>query len=64
MPNKMSAEASDDNCRSTQCGIVRHSTLRLSPVLVGQFEFLEWTPDDHCGTRASLACPKIKSRRL
>jgi ATP-dependent DNA ligase len=28
-------------------GIVRHSTLWLEPVLVGQFEFLEWTPDNH-----------------
>jgi ATP-dependent DNA ligase len=28
-------------------GIVRRSTLWLKPVLVGQFEFREWTPDNH-----------------
>ena len=28
-------------------GIVRHSTLWLKPILVGQFEFVEWTPDNH-----------------
>ena len=28
-------------------GIVRHSTLWLKPVLVGQFEFLEWTGENH-----------------
>ena len=28
-------------------GIVRHSTLWLKPVLVGQFEFAEWTSYNH-----------------
>ena len=28
-------------------GIVRHSALWLKPVFVGQFEFVEWTPDGH-----------------
>jgi ATP-dependent DNA ligase len=28
-------------------GIVRHSTLWLKPVLVGQFEYVEWTGDAH-----------------
>ena len=28
-------------------GIVRHSTLWLKPVLVGQFEFVEWTDGAH-----------------
>jgi ATP-dependent DNA ligase len=28
-------------------GIVRHSTLWLKPVLVGQFEFVEWTDVHH-----------------
>ena len=28
-------------------GIVRHSTLWLKPLLVAQFEYVEWTPDNH-----------------
>jgi len=28
-------------------GIVRHSTLWLEPMLVGQFEYVEWTEDAH-----------------
>jgi ATP-dependent DNA ligase len=28
-------------------GIVRHSTLWLKPKLVGQFDFAEWTPENH-----------------
>ena len=47
MPNKITAERNIDNTRSTLCGIVRHSTLWLKPVLLGQFEFVEWTPDNH-----------------
>ena len=41
------AERSNDNTGNTRCGIVRHSTLWLKPVLVGQFEFLEWTGENH-----------------
>ena len=37
----------DDNTGSTRCGVVRHSTLWLEPVLVAQFEYVEWTPDTH-----------------
>ena len=40
------AELTDENVRNAPSGIVRHSTLWLKPVLVGQFEFLEWTPDN------------------
>jgi len=35
------------SCGKNACDIVRHSTLWLKPVLVGQFEFTEWTPDNH-----------------
>ena len=35
------------NTCNTRCGIVRHSTLWLKPMLIGQFEFREWTPDNH-----------------
>jgi ATP-dependent DNA ligase len=34
-------------CPENACGIVRYSTLWLKPVLVGQFEFVEWTGDGH-----------------
>ncbi len=33
--------------RQNTYGIVRDSTLWLKPVLVGQFEFVEWTEDAH-----------------
>src|SRR4051794_35420999 len=36
-----------DNARKNSCGIVLHSRLWVKPVLVGQFEFVEWTPDHH-----------------
>jgi len=32
----------------------------LKPVLVGQFEFREWTADDICGIRGSWPCGMIK----
>jgi ATP-dependent DNA ligase len=41
------AERSNDKAGDTRCGIVRYSTLWLKPVLVGQFEFREWTSDNH-----------------
>jgi hypothetical protein len=41
------AERRNDNTGNTRCGIVRHSTLWLKPELVGQFEFVEWTSDNH-----------------
>jgi bifunctional non-homologous end joining protein LigD len=47
MPKQNDAERSNDNTGNTRCGIVGHSTLWLKPVLVGQVEFLEWTPDNH-----------------
>jgi hypothetical protein len=47
MPKQNDAERSNDNTDNTRCGIVRHSTLWLKPVLVGRFEFLEWTADRH-----------------
>jgi ATP-dependent DNA ligase len=47
MPKRKGAERRNDNTGSRRCGIVRHSTLWLKPVLVGQFEFTEWTPDNH-----------------
>jgi ATP-dependent DNA ligase len=33
-----------EDCR---CGIVRHSTLWVGPVLVSEVEFVEWTPEGH-----------------
>jgi ATP-dependent DNA ligase len=47
MPKQNDTEGSNENTGNTRCGIVRHSTLWLKPVLVGQFEFREWTPDNH-----------------
>jgi ATP-dependent DNA ligase len=47
MPKQNNAERSNDNTGNTRCGIVRHPTLWLRPVLVGQFEFVEWTQDAH-----------------
>jgi ATP-dependent DNA ligase len=47
MPNKMTLNAQNDNTGNSRCGIVRHSTLWLQPVLVGQFEFVEWTDVHH-----------------
>ena len=32
----------------------------LKPVLVGQFEFLEWTPDNHCGILGSSVSGTIE----
>jgi ATP-dependent DNA ligase len=32
---------------ATSDAAVRHSTLWVKPVLVGQFEFVEWTEDAH-----------------
>src|SRR5262245_7860435 len=40
-------ELTDENARNAPCGIFRHSTLWLKPVLVGQIEFTEWTPEGH-----------------
>lgn len=47
MPKQNDAERSNDNTGNTRRGIVRHSTLWLKPQLVGQFEFVEWTGDNH-----------------
>ena len=47
MPKQRDAGRSNDNAGNTRCGIVRHSTLWVKPELVGQFEFVEWTPDRH-----------------
>ena len=47
MPNKLARKCGDDDDYGIRYGIVRHSALWLKPALVGQFEFLEWTPDDH-----------------
>jgi hypothetical protein len=47
MPKQRDARRSNDNTGNARCGIVRHSTLWLKPILVGQFEFVEWTPDNH-----------------
>ena len=47
MPKQNDAERSNDNTGNTRRGIVRHSTLWLKPVLVGQFEFVEWTDVNH-----------------
>jgi hypothetical protein len=35
----------------------------LMPVLVGQFEFLEWTPDDHLRHSRFVGLRKDKTRR-
>jgi hypothetical protein len=40
----------NDAARSLSFGIFLHATLWLKPVLVGQFEFLEWTPDRICAS--------------
>jgi ATP-dependent DNA ligase len=47
MPNKMTAERTNDNNSNSRYGIVRNSALWLKPVLVGQFEFVEFTPEGH-----------------
>jgi len=47
MPKRNGAERRNDNTGNSRCGIVRHSTLWLKPVLVAQFEFVEWTEDVH-----------------
>lgn len=44
---QLRAEASRIGYPRNAYGIIRHSTLWLKPVLVGQFEFVEWTPDGH-----------------
>ena len=41
------AERSNENTRNALCGIVQDSAWWVNPVLVGQFEFTEWTPDNH-----------------
>ena len=35
----------------------------LKPMLAGQFEFLEWTGDNHLGIQSSLGCGKISKPR-
>lgn len=47
MPKDCRVERRNNNATEILCGISRHSTLWLKPVLVGQFEFVEWTPDNH-----------------
>jgi ATP-dependent DNA ligase len=47
MPNERTPNVSDGNSGNTRFGIFGYSTLWLKPVLVGQFEFVEWTPDNH-----------------
>ena len=47
MPNRNDAERRNDNSGNSRFGIVRHSTLWIKPVLVGQFEFTECMPDNH-----------------
>src|SRR5262245_7646237 len=41
------SDFTDENARNAPCGIVRHSTVWLKPVLFGQFEFTEWMPEGH-----------------
>ncbi len=41
------SELTDESGRSAACGITRHTTFWVKPSLVGQFEFVEWTPDNH-----------------
>ena len=44
------AESPNNKTDRWGCGIVRHSTLWLKPQLVGQFEYVEWTPDGICAS--------------
>jgi ATP-dependent DNA ligase len=41
------AGRSNENTRNTRCGIIQDSAWWVKPVLVGRFEFTEWTPDNH-----------------
>ena len=43
MPIKLPPKSCAHNAR----GIVRHSTLWLKPLIVGDFEYKEWTGDGH-----------------
>jgi ATP-dependent DNA ligase len=47
IPTRLRAERAIDQTRPNAYGIVRHSTLWLKPVVVAQFEFVEWTSDAH-----------------
>jgi ATP-dependent DNA ligase len=53
----------NDVARRLSCGIFRHATLWLKPVLVGQFEFVEWTPDGHLRHSRFLALRDDKQAR-
>jgi hypothetical protein len=39
-----------------------HSTLWMMPVLVGQFEFVEWTADGHLRHSRWLCCENSKKK--
>jgi ATP-dependent DNA ligase len=54
------AERGNDNTGNNRCGIVGHSTLWLKPKLVGQFEFVEWTPENHLRHTSFIALREDK----
>jgi ATP-dependent DNA ligase len=47
MPIHTTLNAVTETFSTLCCGIFRHPALWLKPVLVGQFEFVEWTEDAH-----------------
>src|SRR5215831_16489653 len=49
---------------NTPCGIVRHSTLWVKPVLVGQFEFTEWTPEGAFEPYSCFCCARSAACRV
>jgi ATP-dependent DNA ligase len=62
MPKRNGAERRNDNTGNSRCGIDRHSTLWLKPALVGQFEFVEWTPDGHLRHPRFMGLRETRSR--
>jgi ATP-dependent DNA ligase len=45
------------------CGLVLDSTLWLTPQLVAQFEYVEWTPDNHLRHTKFVALREDKKAR-
>jgi len=62
MPKQNDAERSNANTGNTRRGIVRHSTLWLTPALLSQFAFTEWTPIITCAILGSS--PFVRTQSL
>src|SRR5260370_39046205 len=56
-------ESKKKNCQRRAGREVSHRQTRLKPVLVGQFEFVEWTGDSYLLHSQFMGCERTRKRR-